>query len=77
MSGAPLPWLRFYGSVPATLDYPRTTLYERVAETARRLPEAVAWDFFGTTSTYRQLSPTSTAARARSPRSGWAAGTAS
>jgi hypothetical protein len=35
MSGAPHPWLRFYGRVPATLDYPRTTLYERVAETAR------------------------------------------
>jgi long-chain acyl-CoA synthetase len=55
MSGAPHPWLRFYGRVPATLDYPRTTLYERVAETARRLPEAVAWDFLGATSTYRQL----------------------
>jgi len=21
------PWLRFYGSVPASIDYPRVTLY--------------------------------------------------
>ena len=49
------PWLRFYGAVPAQLDYPRVTLYEAVAATAQRTPDAVAWDFFGTTSTYRQL----------------------
>jgi len=49
------PWLRFYGRVPATLSYPETTLYEAVAAAARRVPDAVAWDFFGTTSTYRRL----------------------
>ncbi len=55
MNAAPNPWLRYYGKVPATLDYPATTLYEAVAATARRLPDTVAWDFLGTTSTYRQL----------------------
>ncbi|HUJ87647.1 MAG TPA: AMP-binding protein [Burkholderiales bacterium] len=49
------PWLRFYGRVPATLVYPQATLYEAVAATARRLPEAIAWDFFGATSSYRRL----------------------
>jgi long-chain acyl-CoA synthetase len=49
------PWLRFYGPVPASLEYPDRTLYGAVAETARRRPDAVAWDFFGTTSTYREL----------------------
>jgi long-chain acyl-CoA synthetase len=49
------PWLRFYGSVPASIDYPRVTLYEAVAATAQRVPDAVAWDFFGTTATYRDL----------------------
>ena len=49
------PWLRYYGAVPATIDYPRITLYEAVAATAQRLPEAIAWDFFGTTATYREL----------------------
>jgi long-chain acyl-CoA synthetase len=51
----PRPWHRFYGSVPASLDYPEVTLYEALAATARRVPDAIAWDFFGTTSTYRQL----------------------
>ena len=49
------PWLRYYGRVAETLRYPELTLYEAVAETARRLPDAVAWDFLGTTSTYRRL----------------------
>jgi len=51
----PHPWLRYYGGVPKTLRYPEATLYEVVAETARRRPNAVAWDFLGTTSTYLQL----------------------
>jgi long-chain acyl-CoA synthetase len=55
MSAVPRPWLRYYGKVPASLDYPEVTLYEAVAATARRLPETVAWDFLGTTSTYRRL----------------------
>jgi long-chain acyl-CoA synthetase len=55
MTADAYPWLRFYGRVPATLSYPEATLYEAVAATARRVPDAVAWDFFGTTSTYRRL----------------------
>ena len=49
------PWERFYGSVAPKLDYPEVTLYEALAETARRVPDAIAWDFFGTQSTYRRL----------------------
>ncbi|MEO5694359.1 MAG: AMP-binding protein [Usitatibacter sp.] len=39
--------------MPPSLPYPEVTLYEALAATARRVPEAVAWDFFGTRSTYR------------------------
>ena len=49
------PWLRFYGAIPPTLDYPRVTMYEAVAATARRLPRAPAFDFFGRTRTYDEL----------------------
>jgi long-chain acyl-CoA synthetase len=49
------PWLRFYGAVPPRIDYPRCTLYEAIAATAQRTPEAIAWEFFGTTATYRAL----------------------
>ena len=55
MTNTARPWLRFYGSVPASIDYPRVTLYEAVAATAARVPEAVAYDFLGTRATYRQL----------------------
>ena len=54
-SPAARPWLRFYGRVPHSLDYPDATAYEAVAATARRVPDGVAWDFFGTTATYREL----------------------
>ena len=49
------PWLRYYGKVPATLAYPEVTLHEALAATARRVPDAIAWDFFGTRSTYARL----------------------
>jgi long-chain acyl-CoA synthetase len=54
-TAADRPWLRFYGRVPATIDYPRVTLYEAVAATARRVPDSIAWDFFGTSASYREL----------------------
>ena len=50
-----LPWSRFYGDVPPSLEYPEVTLYEALAATARRVPDAVAWEFFGTRSDYRTL----------------------
>jgi long-chain acyl-CoA synthetase len=49
------PWLKFYGPVPAFIDYPRVTMFEALMKTVTRCPDAVAWDFFGTTCTYRQF----------------------
>ncbi len=49
------PWLKFYGDIPESIDYPRVTMYEAVMRTAERCPEAIAYDFFGYTSTYRQF----------------------
>jgi hypothetical protein len=49
------PWLRFYGKVPASIEDPRITPYEAVAATAQRSPQAIAWEFFGTVATYREL----------------------
>lgn len=49
------PWLRLYGRVPCSIDYPEITLYEAIASTVGRVPDAIAWDFFDTTSSYRNL----------------------
>jgi long-chain acyl-CoA synthetase len=49
------PWLRWYGTVPPNLTYPDVTLYQALKATAQRVPSAVAWDFFDTTSTYSEL----------------------
>ena len=49
------PWLSHYGEVPPTLDYPQVTMVDAVMATVRRTPDAIAYDFLGTTATYREL----------------------
>jgi long-chain acyl-CoA synthetase len=49
------PWLRFYGRVPPSLDYPAITLYQAVMASVDRVPDAVAYEFLGYRSTYREL----------------------
>ena len=49
------PWLRFYGGVPPTLEYPEIALHEAVMGSVDRVPDAIAFDFFGRTATYREL----------------------
>ena len=49
------PWLRFYGDVPETLDYPPLRLDEVVARSAQRFPERTAYHFLGRTASYAQL----------------------
>ena len=49
------PWLKFYQHVPHTINYPRVTMYEALKQTADKNPDAIAYDFFGYTSTYRQF----------------------
>ncbi|MBI9086232.1 MAG: AMP-binding protein [Desulfobacterales bacterium] len=49
------PWLRFYGDIPPSIDYPQVTMYEALKQTVEKTPDALAYDFFGTTATYRQF----------------------
>ena len=30
------PWLKFYGTVPHSIDYPRITMYDGVEETVKK-----------------------------------------
>jgi long-chain acyl-CoA synthetase len=48
-------WLAAYGDVPQHLAYPEGSLYDAIMATVRRVPEAVAYDFLGTTATYREF----------------------
>ena len=47
------PWYKFYSKVPKSIDYPEVTMYEAVLNTAKRVPEKIAWDFMGTLCTYK------------------------
>jgi long-chain acyl-CoA synthetase len=49
------PWLKFYGDIPASLNYPRVTMYEALMQSVERNPETIAYDFMDYQSTYRQF----------------------
>ena len=49
------PWLKFYGGVPESIDYPKVTMYEALMSTINKYPDAIAYDFFGYTCTYREF----------------------
>ncbi len=49
------PWLRYYGSMPHTLEYPPLTIYQLVARTARECPKLTAYEFMGKKTSYAKL----------------------
>ena len=52
---ASAPWLHYYGAMPRTIDYPHTTLYVQLAQTARRYPNDTAYEFMGRRTSYAKL----------------------
>jgi len=58
------PWTAFYGSTPASLDYPEKTMYGMVHDTAAQYPDWTAYIFMGKKTSYRAfLQRIDTAAR--------------
>lgn len=50
------PWLKFYGSVPHSLDYPRTSMYGSILRSVEKYPDNIAYTFLdGKRSTYREF----------------------
>ena len=52
---ASAPWVRFYGSTPAHLNYPSKTMYQLLSETAARYPNSTAYVFMGKETTYKSF----------------------
>lgn len=55
MMTAEKPWLKFYGDVPASVNYPEITMYEAVMHTVDKNPNAIAYEFLGFESTYSRF----------------------
>ncbi|MEA2102926.1 MAG: AMP-binding protein [Thermodesulfobacteriota bacterium] len=49
------PWLKFYGDIPKTVDYPKLSMYEAVMETVHEKPDYKAYDFMGREATYTEF----------------------
>ena len=52
---ASAPWLAYYGSTPASIDYPDQTMYQLLAETAAKYPGQTAYIFQGKKTTFAQF----------------------
>ena len=52
---AKTPWAPYMGDVPMHLDYFQGSMFEGVARNAELHPDAIAFDFMGKSTTYRQL----------------------
>ena len=46
------PWTAYYGSTPATLDYPHKTMYQLLCEAAAKYPNNTAYVFMGKATSY-------------------------
>ena len=55
MSISSAPWLSYYGTTPASLDYPDKTMYQLLSETARQHPNNTAYIFQGKKTTFAQF----------------------
>ncbi len=49
------PWLKFYGDVPQHLDYPDTSMYSMIEESAERYPDYTAFAFMGKKTKYHRM----------------------
>jgi long-chain acyl-CoA synthetase len=49
------PWLKFYGDIPASMDYPRVTMVDALMQSVSRNPDVVAYDYMDLQSTYQQF----------------------
>ena len=46
------PWTAYYGSTPATLDYPHKTMYQLLSDAAAKFPKNTAYVFMGKQTSY-------------------------
>ncbi len=52
---ATAPWVKYYGTTPATIDYPHTTMYQQLAEAARAYPGNTAYIFQGKKTSFSEF----------------------
>ena len=52
---ATAPWRAYYGSTPATLNYPNLTMYQMLAEAAAKYPQNTAYVFQGKKTSFPQF----------------------
>lgn len=52
---AKTPWKEHLGELPFHLEYFEGTMYEKIKETAQEYPNSIAFDFMGSSTTYKKM----------------------
>lgn len=50
-----LPWFKYYGDIPNTIEYPTKTISQLVIDTAQKYPDNVAYEFMGKKTFYKDF----------------------
>ncbi len=50
---ASAPWTKYYGTTPASLNYPQLTMYQMLRQTAKQYPNSAAYVFQGKKTAYK------------------------
>ena len=48
-------WLKWYGDIPHTLEYPDISLYDIIYKTSLEYPNNIAYDFMGKSVSYKEF----------------------
>ncbi len=51
-----MPWLKHYGDVPTTIEYPQVTMEQMLSQACEKYKDKTAYEFLGKNSTFAQLS---------------------
>ena len=49
------PWLKYYGSIPANLEYPDYSMVDMIIDAAQKYPDNIAYTYYGSKVTFKEF----------------------
>ena len=49
------PWLKYYGDVPANMEYPNFSMVDLIIEAAEKYPNNMAYSYYGSKVSYKEF----------------------
>ena len=49
------PWLKYYGNIPANLEYPDYSMVDMIIDAAQKYPDNIAYTYYGSKVTFKEF----------------------